>query len=152
MKTIWCSWTSAVILTQWIWLETCCWHSKDQDMTFGKTHQQCVFLWRTDKTSLSTVTQSRSLQKKTWQRLSIVMSIDDTEQTRNYFWIDTICSVSSNYVLGLFVFFPILLLNWLKLDSEVMSSVVVWWRKDLMSTCFIVFVFNSLEWLDWWGV
>lgn len=40
---------SAVTLTQWMWLETCCWCSKDQDMTFGKPQQWWVFLWSTDR-------------------------------------------------------------------------------------------------------
>lgn len=128
--------TSAVTLMPWMWPETCCWHSKDQDMTFGKTQQQCVFLWRTDKTSLSTVTESRSLseakkkKKKKWQKLPIVMSIDDTEQTRTYFWTDTTCRVSSNDVFC-FLFVSILWLNWLKIDSEVMCGCVAKDRPDV---------------------
>lgn len=53
-----CSWTiweraaanpSAVNPVQWLWLESCCWCSEDQEMTFGKTLQWRVFLWRTDR-------------------------------------------------------------------------------------------------------
>lgn len=40
---------SAVNPVQWLWLETCCRCSEDQEMTFGKTQQRCVFLWRTDR-------------------------------------------------------------------------------------------------------
>lgn len=53
-----CSWTiweraaanpSAVNPVQCLWLESCCWSSEDQEMTFGKTLQWRVFLWRTDR-------------------------------------------------------------------------------------------------------
>lgn len=40
---------SAVNPVQWLWLESCCWCSEDQEMTFGKTLQWRVFLWRTDR-------------------------------------------------------------------------------------------------------
>lgn len=40
---------SAVKRMQWLWLESCCWCSEDQEMTFGKTLQWHVFLWRTDR-------------------------------------------------------------------------------------------------------